>query len=401
MLHDLVEPALSSASQPRPAFAFCRLMSTLLGMVLAIAVGASIPARLAPRIPPARHVDEPRSPTVLAFSEDLASIPRHVSAEPVVILLGDSHLFLFPGNRTSEWFTSDAGGDTVVDYLSQQTRQNRSQYRGVTFLRLGLYGFAPLEMLIATEYLAWQGYRPLVVILGLRWEAFVNDWWGPVRPAIAELLRKEPGFVRALIHSLKRPVVNASPQIVQTLEDLAQLKPQQARSSADVAEDALLRTVGEYVPLVKKRGDLRARVLGFLTDSIVRINQTRGAVPVAPTSGGIRELHLHGFEALMRLLQSSGRGVFAYWAPELTSGTPFFSQGARQWKAPIIEAATASATQLRVPLLDARSAVPEELGGWCGDIRDRWHFSARGHKHLASYLFAGIEAHHAWPQVSR
>lgn len=161
-------------------------------------------------------------------------------------------------------------------------------------------------------------------------------------------------------------------------------------SAADRVDEVLNRRAGDYVALLGQSSAIRARLyrdFAYFIDSLIH---SSGAGESNDVVSEDLALNLQAIDAIAAVLTAHGARIAVYQNPERADLPPLVDVSERdasmRWLRTKLESRGAI-------LLDASRVVPDEMFGWEHDTPDRSHFTEPGHRLLADFLVAQLEAH--------
>ncbi len=336
--------------------------------------------------------------TVLPSAPDALEAPP---AEPIVLLVGNSHTYALPGLQKGDELRPDIGA-SLIDQLA-----TRVDAAGARYYRLSYPNFLSLEILTRVGQLLQAGYRPKVVVLAWSWSNVGRD--RSVRTEVRDSYR-DPRLASDLIARLTRKGVDAPPELVAAIEAEAQaaragLEEERGRSVADLWETDVQRVARAHIPLFGRNTDVRARVYRDVLGSVqMKLNSAREtSSPKAEASymydsvDAEMRFNRACMLALLRLLASEGIYVFTYASPERPDMPALVDRRHQQESWDEYRAASAA---LGFATVDARALITEpSVWGWAGNFPDRSHFTEPGHAMLAQFLSEQGTASGVWARL--
>ena len=305
---------------------------------------------------------------------------------PIVMLVGDSHLYRASGVRGKDVTTPV--GHTVLDELAELLVAEDPSRRSASFVRFAS-GYLPAPgMLGSIGSLLKRGVRPTVVVIAIRPSALVFDdeYYTTSQWLDAEL-------AAWLLPRLTDPRV-AAPDAV-----LARYRAALASSDqpwADRVDRRVTAWLTGSVTLLSGDSGIRFRVGNSrrMAWSLVHV----GASLRYPTDAESLERNVATLGVLLRLLDSFGIRRLCYVPPEGLRAARAFKVFVNSEVSKRVQMLAADAG---CPLLDASTLLPagDEWWGWRGNRRDFFHFRPEGHRRLATFLFREGERLGVWDAV--
>lgn len=331
-----------------------------------------------------------RAPNVFVFPKQVDTQPSQIpaAARASVWVVGNSHTYALPSLSKGGDLRPDPGS-TLVDEVARAV-QSATNTKDLAFYRLSYPNFVAVEMLTRISQLLDAGHRPRLVILGIAWSNLARG--SSVRASIRKLYQDQ-AFTDRRLQELTQLGVDA--RVLDAIRahrrrEEREEQEQRMLSAADRVDEVLNRHAGDYVALLGQSSAIRARLyrdFAYFIDSLIHSSGAGESNDIVTED---LALNLQAIDAIAAILTAHGARLAVYQNPERADLPPLVDvterDGSMRWLRTKLESRGAL-------LLDASRVVPDEMFGWEHDTPDRSHFTEPGHRLLADFLVAQLEAH--------